>query len=212
VHILVCDDHAVFAEALARLLRRRGFEVTISFDPDDAQAIVRECPIDVCLMDLWFACGASGVDGARRVREVSPTTAVLIISGATGDETIRAAMEAAACGCISKTASAEQVVASLLRAHAGSRFFVAMGDTGREHGDRKMSSGDAKRLASLTLRESEVLQHLVSGETAAVIGQRLGISYATSRAHIQRVLVKLGTHSAAETVALAARNGLRPTG
>jgi DNA-binding NarL/FixJ family response regulator len=210
VHILVCDDHAVFAEALARLLRRRGFEVTTSLDPTDAQKVVGERPIDVCLMDLRFASGVDGVDGAHRVRMASPTTAVLIISGATGDETIRAAMAAKACGCISKTVSAERVVASLLRAHAGSSFFAEVGDTGRRHRGPEERGGDAERLASLTLREAEVLQHMVSGETAALIGKQLGITYATVRAHVQRVLVKLGTHSAVETVALAARNGLRP--
>jgi len=210
VRILVCDDHAVFAEALARLLRRRGFGATTAPDPADASEIVRDNAIDVCLMDLRFDSGTDGVEGARLVRGASPATAVLIMSGATSDEMVQAATRANACGCISKTAGADRFVAALLRAYAGCTFFVEMGDAGIGQGDREERSGDARCLASLTVREAEVLQHLVSGESAALIGQRLGITYATVRAHVQRILVKLGVHSAVGAVAFAARNGSRP--
>ncbi len=61
-------------------------------------------------------------------------------------------------------------------------------------------------LAVLTPREREVLEHLTEGLHGAAIAEKLFISPATVRNHIQHILSKLGVHSRAEAVGLALRS------
>ena len=62
--------------------------------------------------------------------------------------------------------------------------------------------------APLSPREKEVLNLLVQGQAAQEISQTLGISYATVRNHLQKILHKLGVHSQREAVMLAVKNHL----
>ncbi len=62
--------------------------------------------------------------------------------------------------------------------------------------------------APLSPREKEVLNLLVRGQAAQEIAQTLGISYATVRNHLQKILHKLGVHSQREAVTLAIKHHL----
>ena len=66
-------------------------------------------------------------------------------------------------------------------------------------------NGSDPRLDVLTPREREVLQLLTEGLDGAAIANRLYLSQATVRNHIQHILAKLGVHSRVEAVALALR-------
>jgi len=62
--------------------------------------------------------------------------------------------------------------------------------------------------APLSPREKEVLNLLVQGRATQKIAQTLGISYATVRNHLQKILNKLGVHSQREAVMLAIKHHL----
>lgn len=59
----------------------------------------------------------------------------------------------------------------------------------------------------LSRREREVLHQLVSGASTQDLAERLGVSGATARNHVQHLLHKMGVHSRVEAVALAGRHG-----
>lgn len=61
---------------------------------------------------------------------------------------------------------------------------------------------------AMTNREQEVLRLLAQGASTGAIAAKLGISPATARNHITKILTKLGVHSRLEAVTLALRNGL----
>lgn len=69
--------------------------------------------------------------------------------------------------------------------------------------------GPASQLPEITRREAEVLRMLACGASNRAIAEALGISPATVRNHIERLLAKLGVHSKLEAVVLAARSGFR---
>lgn len=224
--VLLCDDHAVFAEAVAKLLRTRGVEAVVCRHPGAAEDAVRADRFDVCLMDLVFdddgGDGNDGNDGAgrddengdvdgvrgiRRVRAASPATAVIALTGATDENLVRRCRGSGASAFVSKTASADALVDAIDRVRRGDAYFTARDATPIV----EVSDADpGGRLASLTGREREVLARMVAGQTAAVVARELGVTYATARTHVQRVLVKLGAHSSVEAVAFAARHGVRP--
>lgn len=64
---------------------------------------------------------------------------------------------------------------------------------------------DVQRLATLTMREREVLDLVSAGLSQKQVGSVLGISVKTVGTHVQSVLVKLGVHSRVEAVAIAVR-------
>lgn len=210
MRVLICDDHVVFAEALATLLRRRGFDVVTCVDPSYVRDLFRDRSFDVCLMDVTFPGGADGVECTRQLRSEHSSTAVVMLTGAARDDVERAATLAGASGFVSKTAGADVVVESILRARAGAGFFAETLE--RRLDPPGLAKVDDLRLGSLTSREAEVLVRMVSGDTAGAIALNLGITYATARSHVQRVLVKLGAHSVVEAVVFAARHGVRPDG
>jgi DNA-binding NarL/FixJ family response regulator len=74
--------------------------------------------------------------------------------------------------------------------------------------DPATASSDSRTAQSLTNREREVLRLLFSGSSTATVAHKLGISPATARNHITKILGKLDVHSRLEAVTLALRNGV----
>jgi FixJ family two-component response regulator len=66
------------------------------------------------------------------------------------------------------------------------------------------------RLASLTVREHEVLQHVIAGERNKDIAHQLAISEKTVKVHRARVMEKMGVNSAAELVRVCMEIGVVP--
>ena len=60
----------------------------------------------------------------------------------------------------------------------------------------------------LTAREAEVLALLASGLSNAEIGQRLYLSHATVKTHINRIFAKTGARDRAQAVRYAYQHGL----
>lgn len=71
-------------------------------------------------------------------------------------------------------------------------------------------TSDVARLATLTVREREVLVLTTAGLSQKQVAMALGISVKTVGAHVQSMLTRLGVHSRVEAVALAARAGAMP--
>ena len=67
---------------------------------------------------------------------------------------------------------------------------------------------EGARATRLSRREREVLGLLADGAGTDTISELLFISRNTVRAHVQRVITKLGAHSKLEAVAIARRRGL----
>lgn len=78
--VLVVDDDPTFAELLRELLTERGYEVTVARDAADALVRLDDAPCPVALVDL-FMPDMSGMDLADRLREKSPDTQVVILTG-----------------------------------------------------------------------------------------------------------------------------------
>lgn len=73
---------------------------------------------------------------------------------------------------------------------------------------RPISSGDDAPVAALTRREVEILRLMAQGANTRTMAERLHVSPATVRNHVQNILGKLGVHSRLEAVAQATNNGL----
>jgi DNA-binding NarL/FixJ family response regulator len=116
--VLVADDHRQFRQALVALLELDGFEVVgQAADGADAVALAKQMRPDVVVIDLKMPV-LNGLDATRLVRDVLPSTPVVVLTAFTGDELERAALAAGATAFVAKDANLEELRAALAAAAA----------------------------------------------------------------------------------------------
>ena len=92
--ILVIDDEEIVCKSCHRILTKAGYDVSVSQDPRSALRLLEKEPYDVVITDLMMP-EVGGMDILKTVKEVSPDTEVIII---TGYGTIKNAVEATKIG------------------------------------------------------------------------------------------------------------------
>ena len=210
MRLLLCDDHVLLLEALAAALTARGHEVVATVaDPSSVAEVARRLAPDVCILDISFPDG-DGIEAASEIATVAPDTKVLILSATYDPALVRAAFEVGALGFVQKDESLEEVLTAVRRLGEGE---VAVDPRLLRAAMREPRAAPAParrsvEAALLTPRETEVLVHLVAGDTTSEIGRALGVASSTARTHIQNVLIKLGVHSRLQAAAFAVRHGL----
>jgi DNA-binding NarL/FixJ family response regulator len=208
--VVVVDDHPIFRDGLAGLLSTTAdIEVVgTAGTADEALAIVELDPPDVVLMDLNLP-GSSGVEATRRVREIAPATAILVVTMVDDHDTVYAALAAGARGYVLKGASGQEIIAALRTVASGGSVFGAGVATRLLTPARTpptttlMPPGE-----SLTAREQEVLTLLADGSSNPQIARVLGLSLKTVQNHISRILDKL--QAADRTQAALRARGIPP--
>jgi DNA-binding NarL/FixJ family response regulator len=207
VRLLICDDHAVVAEALALMLEHAGHTVVAVTDsPDPALAVLSTEPVDVCLLHVDHPSG-SFLDVLLDLRAAAPDAKLVLLTAVIQPDIVAAGRAAGVHGFADTRQRIEDVVTLIHRVHAGEVIYQPSGDGRASH--RHTERSDVQRLARyLTPREREVLSHLVRGESASACARSMGVSATTTRTHIQSVLTKLGVHSQLEAVTAAVRNDL----
>lgn len=117
-------------------------------------------------------------------------------------------VEASCRGFLPNTAPLEEVRSAVNTILAGGSVVPPdlLGSVLRHLVDRRREELSHLDLQELTDREREVFRLAAEGARKDEIGQRLFISPDTARTHLQRVYRKLGVHSQAELIALAARD------
>lgn len=203
--VLIVDDERLFAELLRVALRNaEGIDVVgVVHDVQTAVRRMTELRPDVVLADYHLPDG-TGSDIARTVRATLPDTSVLILTGDPSVSTLSDVARSGAVGHLTKDRPFDEVVEGVRAAALGEILF-APSELQRLLLERETRP---RPVEPLTARELEVLQLLAEGSSTSQASDKLGISSATLRAHVQAILRKLGAHSRLEAVAEAARLGV----
>jgi DNA-binding NarL/FixJ family response regulator len=209
VRVLVVDDHPLFRDGLAGLLRELP-DVELAGQAatgEEAVALIASTAPDVVLMDLHMP-GMGGIEATRRVTAEHPRVAVLVLTMLDDDQSLRDAVAAGARGYLLKEATPDEIVNAIHAVVAGQAVF------GGPMSGRVLSAlatGTPQRgLDGLTDREEEVLRLLARGLTNSAIAERLGLSGKTVRNHVSNLFSKLGVADRAAAVAKARDAGYGP--
>jgi two-component system nitrate/nitrite response regulator NarL len=213
MNVVICDDHRLFSDALARVLSARAWNIVdCAIDPAHAVAAVARGHVDACLMDLSFPDGDTGIEGIVSVHQASPDTRVVVLTATSDPQLVMRAVQSGADAIVFKDDDIDHIMEVVEGAHndrsATPRRVVAPAPPARA----PRNDGSASLSQFLTEREREVLERLVRGESGKQLARQMGIAYSTARTHIQNILVKLGVHSRLEAVAFAVEHDLCPTG
>jgi len=172
---------------------------------DVLSALEEESPPQVMLMDIGLP-GMSGIEGVRHVKTISPATQVIMITVYEDNEKVFESICAGASGYLLKRVSGEKIIEAIREAFMGGAPMNAQIA-------RKVLTMFTKLIGpkadySLTVREKEILQLLVSGLSQKMIADKLFLSVFTIGTHIKNVYAKLQVHSRGEAVAKALKENL----
>jgi DNA-binding NarL/FixJ family response regulator len=213
ITLLICDDHKVLTDALTMVVERDPSLRMVAppvHTPDQAVELAREHRPDVVLMDVVFKGSMNGIEATRRIKEVSPTTKVVIMTAHHEDRLLVEAVEAGASGFLGKDEAADEVLAAAKSAAEGEVLIDPSTLTRLLHQVAKEREAQRDAMAlfdELTEREREILQLLAEGMRNEGIAQKLYISPQTVQTHVRNLLAKLGVHSKLEAVAFAVKHG-----
>jgi DNA-binding NarL/FixJ family response regulator len=193
LRVLVVDDHDVVHWGFRLLLGEQPWveRCLAARTAAEALELTRDFRPHVALVDLFLA-GESGADLCESIRAASPSTRVLLISGA-GRISSHAARAAGASGFVSKDWKAHDVAMAVRMVGQGMTMFPPRSEP---------------PATNLTAREREVLDLIAAGSTNREIAARLFLSPHTVKEHTSAVYRKLRARNRAEAVQRAQRIGL----
>jgi FixJ family two-component response regulator len=197
--VFIVDDEAPVRKALSRLLRAAGFVVAAFASPGEFLAQHDLHKPGCLVLDLMMP----GIDGIELQRALARKGSVLPIIFLTGHGDIPKSVQAMKSGALdflTKPVNDENLLASIRAAIK--RDSVARREQAELFEIRA-------RLALLTPREQEVLDHVVTGKLNKQIADDLGVVEKTIKVHRARVMEKMKVQSVAELVRLVERSGIR---
>jgi DNA-binding NarL/FixJ family response regulator len=214
VRVVLADDQP---------LVRAGLRVLIADTPDlhvageagtGAQAVqlAQDLRPDVVVMDIRMP-GMDGIEATAMITANDAAARVVVLTTFDDDDYVYAALRAGASGFLVKDMALDDILAAIRVVAAGDAL-IAPSVTRRLIAQFARRPGPAPpprgEIEGITEREREVLTMVGRGLTNAEIAASLFISAATAKAHVARLLAKLGARDRVQLVIAAYESGLIP--
>jgi DNA-binding NarL/FixJ family response regulator len=211
VRIVLADDQPLIRAGLRVLIDDTPDMTVVAEASDGAEAVglVRQFRPDVVLMDIRMP-GMDGIDATRRITAASGATQVLVLTTFDDDEYVYGALRAGASGFLVKDMTLEEILGAVRVVAAGDAL-IAPSVTRRliaEFAGRPTPARPRPVLTGVTEREREVLTLVGRGLSNGEIAAELVVSVATAKAHVARLLTKLGARDRLQLVIAAYDAGL----
>jgi len=198
--LAIIDDHSLIRSGVSSALANTEFEVIAEASSvKEGAAVINSYKPDICLVDINLGAG-NGIDLIKQSIATGIRSKFVVLTMHDDSETLELAKEAGAAAYVTKSVPIEQLI-QVLYAVAESKTFIRRGEIQAEV---------TKKDFGLTVREVEVLSHLPTGATAAVIAGILFLTEATVKTHLAAIYRKLGAANRAQAVSIGIENKLIP--
>ena len=174
-------------------------------DGNEVLKLVRELDFDVLLLDMSMP-GKSGIELIKQVKGDKPRLRLLVLSMHQENQYAVRAIKAGASGYLTKDSASAQLVSAIRKVAAGGAFISA--EVAEQLALDAMPNAAGLPHTTLSDREYQVFQLLVSGVTVSEIADRLNVSVKTVSTHKARLLEKMGIGSQTELIRYALRHHL----
>lgn len=207
IRVMVIDDHPAFREGLTRLLKEETDLEIIATLGDGLQALelAGKLKPDVAVMDISMP-GMNGIEAAKQIKEVSPGTAILMVSAYKYPSYVLACLRAGAVGYLMKNASLDKIISAIRMIHGGGSVFD-LKITGKVLLNLASGKAGMEQDQELHPRELQVLDLAARGRGNKEIGNQLNISERTVQTHLVNVFRKLQVNSRTEAIVRALKEG-----
>lgn len=211
ISIILVDDHPIFLSGLQELFRKQpDFELLgVAESVADLEQLLEKKKPQVILMDFELPEG-DGISATAFVRQQSPGTKVVMLTGYDNPPLIFRALKVGAVGYLLKNTRSKEILDTLRKVAGGEVFLnpdLASKFLHEFQRDQKVE--ELRRLVqTLTNREEEVLRSVATGASNKEISQQLFISELTVKMHLASIFRKLQVNDRTKAAVLALKAGL----
>ena len=199
--VFLVDDDASVLKGLGRLLAAAGFEISAFESPQQFLEHFDGSAPGCLVLDVAMP-GLNGMELQQALTARGSALPIVFLTGHGDVPTSVQAMKRGAADFLTKPVDESDLLAAIRSAF----------EKGRELRKAQAETAEIeRRLATLTPREREVLQHVVAGKRNKQVASELGTVEKTVKVHRARVMEKMQAQSLAELVRLAERAGIRGT-
>ena len=206
--VWLVEDNHTFRNTIGRVLNQvSNIECPRQFsDSESALAALEEGAVaDVILLDVELP-GLSGIDAVRRIKSISPSTRVVMLTVFDDHDKIFRAICAGASGYLLKTSAVEKIVESIHEVQAGGAAMTPR--VARSVLDMFARVSAPRHDYGLTSRERKILELMTQGLIKKEIADQLSLSYHTVDTHLRNIYTKLHVHTRTGAVSKALKERL----
>ena len=207
---LVADDHRLFRQGLISLMNARPDLLTVIGEAEHGAEAVELCERlhpDLVMMDILMP-QMDGLQAAKRILEMNPDTAIIMLTASRSDEHLEEAIELGVAGYLLKNLDSSELFDLVLGVTHGE---VAVTHATAAQVMKNIGFGRSRNQnpsEQITARELEVLRLVARGVSNPQISVRLQISVNTVKAHVKSIFEKLNLENRTQLAAYAMRKGL----
>ena len=200
-NVLIVEDQAMPRELFEIYIRSsNSFNLVLSVaNASAALSVCKNNKVDLILMDVMTELGSSGLDAAEEIKNEFPQIKIIIVTSMPEYSWLERARKIGVDSFWYKDGQKDTILEVMERTMAGESIYpdqtplVHIGNTTNHE---------------FTERELDILKELTTGDTNAAIAERLHVSVATVKSHIQHLMEKTGFKTRTELVSEARSRGI----
>jgi DNA-binding NarL/FixJ family response regulator len=208
VTIVIADDHIVVRKGTREILEQEPDLKIVgeASNGQEAVQLVASLRPEIALVDVSMPV-LDGIEATKRIKEISPETAILILSAYENDELVFACLKAGAAGYLLKDASGQDIINAVRAIRRGESVLHPV--IARKVMNRFFPAPDTKKELAKVLGDRELAVLRLAGNALSnqEIADRLGLSLHTVEAHMRHIFSKLQVSSRTEAVLYAIKQG-----